>query len=224
MGKPNSTDCLILNVTSGQWERGTFTNGPLGDGVVGVIHMQSHGVFIVHSSGMSLLAPNSKSWVAGPIFSAPAVCSCEISSNNFVTVHMSHMHNVHGYSMTNDKAKPEPIHTWPSLLTKRQGPGCGATPFHFVVAGGVSELDEILVSVEVFDIQSKSLRTGGNLRQARAYFQIVRVGATYCSSQPSMVHWLSSSIFPFLFVRPAMVTSDQISTSTSPRPPNPYIF
>ena len=37
-----------------------------------------------------------------------------------------------------------------------------------------------------------------------------------CSSQPSMVHWLSSSIFPCLFVRssvrPAMVTSDQIST------------
>ena len=47
----------------------------------------------------------------------------------------------------------------------------------------------------------------------------------YCSSQPSMVHWLSSPIFPFcLFVCPAMVTSYQISTSTSPRPPNPYIF
>ena len=47
-----------------------------------------------------------------------------------------------------------------------------------------------------------------------------------CSSQPSMVHWLSSPIFPFCsFVcRPAMVTSYQISTSTSPRPPNPYIF
>ena len=47
-----------------------------------------------------------------------------------------------------------------------------------------------------------------------------------CSSQPSMVHWLSSSIFPFCSVGrcPAMVTSDQISTSTSPRPPNPYIF
>ena len=179
MGKPNSTDCLTLTVTSGQWERGTFTNGPLGDGVVGVIHLQSHGVFIVHSSGMSLLASNTKAWVAGPIFSAPAVCSCEISSSNFVTVHMSDMHNVHGYSVTNGKAKPEPIHTWPSLLTKRQGPGCGATPFHFVVAGGVSELDEILDSVEVFDIQSKSLRTGGSLRQARAYFQIVRVGATY---------------------------------------------
>ena len=41
-----------------------------------------------------------------------------------------------------------------------------------------------------------------------------------CSSQPSIVHWLSSSIFPCLFVclfvrpsvRPAMVTSDRIST------------
>ena len=32
-----------------------------------------------------------------------------------------------------------------------------------------------------------------------------------CSSQPSMVHWLRSSIFPCLFVRPAMVKSDQIS-------------
>ena len=36
----------------------------------------------------------------------------------------------------------------------------------------------------------------------------------YCSSQPSMVQWLSSSIFPCsLYARPpAMVTSDQIST------------
>ena len=29
----------------------------------------------------------------------------------------------------------------------------------------------------------------------------------YCSSQPSMVHWLSSPIFPCLFGCPAMVTS-----------------
>ena len=40
----------------------------------------------------------------------------------------------------------------------------------------------------------------------------------YCSSQPSMVHWLSSSIFPCLFVRPAIVTSDQISLLPAPDP------
>ena len=41
-----------------------------------------------------------------------------------------------------------------------------------------------------------------------------------CSSQPSMVYWLSvsSSIFPCLFVRPAIVTSDQISLLLAPDP------
>ena len=40
-----------------------------------------------------------------------------------------------------------------------------------------------------------------------------------CSSQPSMVHWLSSPIFPcWSFVCPAIVTSDQISLLLSPDP------
>ena len=49
-----------------------------------------------------------------------------------------------------------------------------------------------------------------------------------CSSQPSMVQWLSSSIFPCsffcLFVRPAMVTSSPLPLLLAPDPPNPYIF
>ena len=58
------------------------------------------------------------------------------------------------------------------------------------------------------------------------FFKCKAFQSRNCSSQPSMVHWLSSSIFAFvcLFVCPAMVTPDQISISTSPRPPNPYIF
>ena len=47
MGKPTSSDCLTLNVKSGQWERGTFTNGLLGDGVRGLINIQGQGVFVV---------------------------------------------------------------------------------------------------------------------------------------------------------------------------------
>ena len=58
MGKPNSTDCLTFDVTSGQWERGVFTNGLLGDGVRGVINIYKQGIFVIHSSGMSFL-PNS---------------------------------------------------------------------------------------------------------------------------------------------------------------------
>ena len=48
---------------------------------------------------------------------------------------------------------------------------------------------------------------------------------SYCSSQPSLVHWLSSPISPFLVfclsrygnIRPNL-------TSSCPTPPNPYIF
>ena len=44
-------------------------------------------------------------------------------------------------------------------------------------------------------------------------------GIYICSSQPSIVHWLSSSIFPFwLVVCPAMVTPVQISLLVVPQP------
>ena len=180
MGKPNSTDCLTLNVTSAQWERGKFINGLLGNNVRGVINMDGQGVFIVHSTSISFLATGSQTWVAGPVFPASAVCGCNVSSTSFVTIHMSETHNVREYSVKNSKAEPKPVDSWPSLLTKRYGPGCGATLYHLVVAGGVSEWgDEVLTSVEVFHIESKALKKGGNLRQARAYFQMIPVGSTH---------------------------------------------
>ena len=179
MGKPNSSDCLTLNVTSAQWERGTFSNGLLGDGVRGVINMEGQGVFLVHSTGISFLAPGSQSWVAGPMFITSAECGCILSSSSFVTIHMNDTHNVREYSVTNGEAEPEPIDSWPSLSTKRRAPGCGATSYHLVVAGGVSGWDEILTSVEVYHIESKALRRGGILKQARAYFQIIPVGSTH---------------------------------------------
>ena len=92
---------------------------------------------------------------------------------------MSDTNNVREYSVTNGEAKPEPIDSWPSLSTKRRAPGCGATSYHLVVAGGVSDWDNILTSVEVFHIKSKALRRGGSLKQARAYFQIIPVGSTH---------------------------------------------
>ena len=64
-------------------------------------------------------------------------------------------------------------------MTKRHGPGCGATAHHLVVAGGGSDWDEVLTSVEVFNIATKALKRGGDLRQARAFFQIIPVGSTH---------------------------------------------
>ena len=180
MGKPNSSDCITLNVTSGLWERGAFTNGLHEDGVRGMVNIEGEGIFAIHSTGILVLAPGSQSWVAGPVFPTSAVCSCNVSSTSFVTIHMSETYNVREYSVKEGKAEPKPIDSWPSLLTKRYGPGCGATLYHLVVAGGVSKWgDEVLTSVEVFHIESKALKKGGNLRQARAYFQIIPVGSTH---------------------------------------------
>ena len=92
---------------------------------------------------------------------------------------MNDTNNVQEYSVTNGVIKPKPEGTWPNLLTKRHGPGCAATLYHLVVAGGVSDWDEVLTSVEVFNIEKKSLRKGRSLQQARAYFQIIPVGLTY---------------------------------------------
>ena len=62
MGKPISTDCLTLNVTSGQWERGRFTNGLFGDGVRGVIDMGENGVFMFRRWVDPLLFYSSNMW------------------------------------------------------------------------------------------------------------------------------------------------------------------
>ena len=179
MGKPISTDCLTLNITSGQWERGSFKNGLLGDGVRGVISLEDLGVFLVHSTGVSFLQSGSDTWVAGPMFATSAECGCNVSSKSFVVIHMADTHNVLEYVVTDGETEPRPRDTWPSLLTKRYGPGCAATLSHLVIAGGLSSLDEVLTTVEVFHIRTKALKRGGSLQRARAFFQMIPVGTTF---------------------------------------------
>ena len=90
---------------------------------------------------------------------------------------MSATQNVQEYSVANGEA--EPLDFWPNLFTQRRGPGCGATSSHLVVAGGVTNWDKVLVSVELFSLKTKAHRMGGSLQQARAYFQMIPVGAVH---------------------------------------------
>merc|ERR1712107_916300 len=50
-----------------------------------------------------------------------------------------------------------------------------------IVAGGISLSTpaEVLTSVEVFQLDSKAWKRGGDLLQARAFFQIVPVGSSH---------------------------------------------
>ena len=99
MGKPNSTDCLTLNVTSALWERGTIKNGLLGDAVLGVIDVTGHGVYIVHRKNISFLASGSVSWTAGPLMWSSAECGCYLTEDSFVTIHSNTTYNVHATLM-----------------------------------------------------------------------------------------------------------------------------
>ena len=177
MGKPTSSDCLTLNVTSGQWERGTFTNGLHGDGVRGVINMEEHGVYIVHNTAISFLPSGSHSWTAGPLMVSPAECGCYLTKDSFVTIHSNETHNVQEYATDDQYWKSKD--RWPSMRTQRRSPACGATTYLLLVAGGVSGWDEVLASVEVFDIEKRSLRRGGAMREPRALFSLVSVGSTH---------------------------------------------
>ena len=84
----------------------------------------------------------------------------------------------------------------------------------FQLLGG--ELSRRKSKIVTWTCNHRELKRNGNLIILADCCWPAYSQARYCSSQPSMVHWLSSPIFPCLSVRssvrPAMVTSDQIST------------
>ena len=138
---PQSSDCLTLNVEAAMWERGMLTNEegsqtngiPIDedvDGVWGVIEIEKEGVFAVHSRGISFLEHNSTVWKKRKGFSKDAVCGCILAKKSFVTIHLNHQkekNHIREYSVKKGKLSKEAKETWPDLMTKRQGPGCGAT-------------------------------------------------------------------------------------------------
>ena len=107
----------------------------------------------------------------------PAECGCYLTKDSFVTIHSNETHNVQEYATDDQHWKSKD--RWPSMSTQRRSPACGATTYLLLVAGGVSGWDEVLASVEVFDIEKRSLRRGGAMREPRALFSLVPVGLTH---------------------------------------------
>merc|ERR1719507_1674841 len=138
--------------------------------------MEEQGVFIVHNTTISFLASDSDSWTPGPLMWSSAECGCYLTKDSFVTIHSNKTDNVQEYATNEQYWKSKD--RWPSMSTQRRSPACGATTYFLLVAGGVSGLDEVLSSVEVFNIETKALRRGGAMREPRALFRLVPVGST----------------------------------------------
>ena len=175
-GKPNSSDCLILNKTSGIWDRG-YLGDIFGDGIRGVVDLKEHGVYLVHPTSTSFLAARSTAWIPGPIPPGTAECATKVSDPNFVSIGGLDGKLVREYSPKKKEWLEASL--WSQLHIGRRGPGCAVTNTHLVVAGGVNGWQEVLTSVEVFLLESKAHKTAERMREGRAFFNLVPVGETH---------------------------------------------
>ena len=147
-GKPASSDCLVLNTTSRQWERGVL-GGLLGGAVVGVVTLDV-GTYMVHAKTSSFLPSGEREWIPGPNSTQSVHCVSGISDESFLVLSGNDYGGkaIHQFDSRNDQGwLPDDV--WPDLQTWRQGPACATLGDICVVAGGASRSGEVLKSVEV---------------------------------------------------------------------------
>ena len=173
-GKPESTDCLTLDPNEAQWVRGTLRGNLFGEGVRGSASFEGVGTYLFHSKATSFLENGSDTWVLGPEPPVDAECGCKLSDSSFAIVGSNNGNNVLEYSITSKKW--EPIDTWPEMRRKRKGPGCAATPYYLLVAGGVTDQGEVLSSVEILWKETKALGRGQDMSSPRSFFTLLPVG------------------------------------------------
>ena len=198
-GKPYSTDCLTLKVNKekGRWERGHLDDmHEEAGGVKGVISLKGNGVYLVHGSSISFMAENKTNWEAQqetPI--ADIQCAVKIAELSFLIFGGRTLKSVREFSITQaaetrsgygrqkmrsqTQGEWQNIYRWPSLQQDRRGPGRGATAEILIVAGGISGWEDVLDTVEVYQLKSRSLGVGEKMIQARAFFSLVPVGETF---------------------------------------------
>ena len=173
-GRHESTDCLTLDKTEAQWVRGTLKGSLFGEGVRGSATFEGVGTYIFHSTTASLLLSGSDTWVLGPESPVDAECGCRLSDSSFAIIGSNSGNNVLEYSITSKNW--EPIDTWPEMRRKRKGPGCAATPYYLLVAGGVTDQGEVLSSVEILWKETKALGRGQDMSSPRSFFTLLPVG------------------------------------------------
>ena len=177
VGKPASSDCLVLNTTSRQWERGVL-GGLLGGHVRGVVTLDV-GTYMVHTHLSSFLPSGEREWIAGPNPPQQVQCATGISEDSFLTFGGTSVRQFDSRTSgpTNDQGWV-PDNVWPDLLVGRIRPGCATLGDLCFVAGGRNSKYEALKSVEVIFLQSKSLGKANDMQKPRSHFNLVVLGKT----------------------------------------------
>ena len=177
-GKPWSSDCLVLNTTSKQWERGIL-GAVLGEDVLGVITMDV-GTYMIHQLTSSLLPSGERDWITGPNAKEEVQCATGISTSSFLTFSGRSVRqfdsSIAGPSSDEGwTADGE----WPNLQVERYGrPGCATLGALSIVAGGQDELGQLLKSVEIIFLNSKTLEKAEDMLKPRNHFNLLVLGKT----------------------------------------------
>ena len=176
-GKPASSDCLVLNTNTRQWERGIL-GGLLGDSVLGVVSLDV-GTYMVHSLSSSFLPSDEREWIAGPNPPQSVQCATGISADSFLIFGGTTVRQF--YSRISGPTSDQgwvPENVWPDLPFSRLRPGCATLGEVCVVAGGMNSQYEVLKSVEVILLASKSLGKTSDMLKPRSHFNLVVLGQT----------------------------------------------
>ena len=173
-GKPMSSDCLVLNTTSKQWERGLLGQ-VLGDIVVGVIRL-SVGTLMVHHKNSSLLPSGEHKWIAGPSSPEVVQCATGISEHSYLAFGDKFVQEFDSRTGPNTNEGWRTYDDWPKLEVTRYRPGCAtldAPEPMCIIAGGRDEQYERLKSVEIIFLSQKSRKRAQDMLTPRSHFNLV---------------------------------------------------
>ena len=175
--KPWSSDCLVLNTTSKQWERGLLGN-LLGDYVRGVISFDI-GTFMVHPTISSFLPSGEREWVAGPNPPDLVQCATGISASSFLVFGGKSVRQYDSSIAGPSSADGWSTETeWPDLEVERYIPACATIDALCIVAGGRNEHDQLLKSVEIIFLTTKEVAQAEDMLKPRDHFNLIVLGTT----------------------------------------------
>ena len=174
-GRPLSSDCLVLNTTSKQWERGLL-GSVFGDAVLGVITTDV-GTFMVHQATSSFLPSGEREWIAGPNPPDWVQCATGISVTSFLAFGRKSVRQFDSsIAGPNSDEGWLADGEWPNLQVERFGPGCATLDDMSIVAGGRNGWSELLKSVEIIFLASRSLGKAKDMLKPRSNFNLIALG------------------------------------------------
>ena len=190
--KPLSSDCLVFNTATRQWERGVL-GAILGNTVLGVVNMDV-GTYMVHHFTSSFLPAGKLEWIDGPSSPEVVQCATGIFASSFLAFGKKSVRqfdsNIAGpRSEEGWVADGE----WPNLQEERYGPGCATLDDMSILAGGRNQLGEPLKSVEIIFLNTKRSGKARDMMEPRDHFNLVVLGSTLLAlggyNQTSMEMW-----------------------------------